>query len=103
MDKGIDNAIRQYVSEVAERTQGLVGAYLFGSYAKNQQRPDSDIDIAFVFNEMPDNEKFDRQVKLLLLAADFDTRIEPHPITVQDINSGNPFACEITHTGIKIH
>jgi predicted nucleotidyltransferase len=76
----------------------LVSACLFGSYAKNKQRPDSDIDIAFVFNELSDTDKFDWQVKLMLFAANFDSRIEPHPITLQDINSGNPFAYEITST-----
>jgi predicted nucleotidyltransferase len=102
MDKRTDNAIRRYVSEVSKQTSGIATAYLFGSYAKNKQREDSDIDIAFVFNELNDTEKFDWQVRLLLLASKYDSRIEPHPIALYDIDSGNPFAREIKQTGILI-
>jgi predicted nucleotidyltransferase len=102
MDKRTDNVIKRYVSDVSKQASCIVTAYLFGSYAKNKQREDSDIDIAFVFNELPDTEKFDWQVRLLLLASKYDSRIEPHPITLYDIDSGNPFAREIKQTGILI-
>jgi predicted nucleotidyltransferase len=102
MDKKTDSLIKQYVSAVVNQTPGAVTAYLLGSYAKNKQREDSDIDIAFVFNELADTERFDLQVRLLLLASKYDSRIEPHPIALHDINSGNPFAVEIEKTGILI-
>jgi len=37
----------------------------------------------------------------MLLAAKIDSRIEPHPISHEDFNSGNPFVDEIKRTGIK--
>lgn len=102
MDKGIDSIIRQYVDTVASKTPGFVTAYLFGSYAKNKETPDSDIDVALVIENLQDSDKFDLQVQLLLLASNFDTRIEPHPLSKQDICSENPFVYEILKTGIEI-
>lgn len=102
MDKGIDTTIRKFVFSVAGTTLGFVTAYLFGSYAKNLQTPDSDIDIAIVIEDLKDSEKFDLQVRLMMLASQFDTRIEPHPLSKSDLNSGNPFAYEIMRTGIEI-
>lgn len=102
MDKKTDTVIRQFVSTVAIQTPGFVTAYLFGSFAKNKQKPDSDIDIALIIDNLKDSDKFDVQVQLMLLASKFDSRIEPHPISKQDLISENPFIHEIKKTGIEI-
>ncbi|MDP3462359.1 MAG: nucleotidyltransferase domain-containing protein [Bacteroidales bacterium] len=102
MDKRTDSIIRQYISSVANQTPGFVTAYLFGSFAKNNQRPESDIDIALIIDNLRDSDKFDIQVQLMLLAAKFDSRIEPHPLSRQDFLSDNPFVYEIVKTGIEI-
>jgi predicted nucleotidyltransferase len=102
MDKEIGRIIRQYISTVSHQTPGFVTAFLFGSYAKNKQRPESDIDIALVINNLKDSEKFDTQVQLMLLASKFDSRIEPHPLSSDDLTSDNPFVHEIKRTGIEI-
>jgi len=103
MDKKVDRIIRQYISSVANQTKGFVTAYLFGSYAKNNQSPDSDIDIALIIDQLNDSDKFDIQVQLMLLAAQFDSRIEPHPLSKEDFDSDNPFVHEIKITGIEIN
>ena len=102
MDKGTDNAIRQFVFTAAGKTPGFVTAFLFGSYSKKLQTPDSDIDIAIVIEDLKDSEKFDLQVRLMMLASQFDSRIEPHPLSKCDLNSDNPFVHEIMRTGIEI-
>ena len=102
MDKKTDTIIRQFISTVANQTPGFVTAYLFGSFAKNSQKPDSDIDIALVIDNLNDSDKFDLQVQLMLLAANFDSRIEPQPLSKQDLNLDNPFVFEIKRTGIEI-
>jgi len=99
MDKG---TVKKYVDSVAKQLPGLVSAYIFGSYAKNTQRPESDIDVALVIDNLSDNDKFDTQVRLMMLASTIDNRLEPHPISSQDMNSNNPFAVEIGKTGIEI-
>lgn len=102
MDKKTDKIIRQYILTVANQTPGFVTAYLFGSFAKNNQRPESDIDIALIIDNLKDSDKFDIQVQLMLLASKFDSRIEPHPLSRQDLISNNPFVHEIKETGIEI-
>lgn len=79
---------------------GVKKAYLFGSCAKGNEREESDIDIAIVVENMPDF--FSTQRLLMKLRRSIDLRIEPHPIKEQDFNSSNPFAFEISNTGIEI-
>ncbi|MEE9432477.1 MAG: nucleotidyltransferase domain-containing protein [Melioribacteraceae bacterium] len=102
MDKRTNKIISDYISSVAKQNSQLTKAYLFGSYAKQTDRLDSDIDIALIINNLSDDGRFDLQVKLMLVASDFDMRIEPHPISNEDFNSDNPFVTEIKKTGIEI-
>jgi predicted nucleotidyltransferase len=102
MDKTINRTVKKYINSVAKLQPGLITAYLFGSYAKNNQRTDSDIDVALVIDNLPDNDRFNIQVQLMILASKIDNRIEPHPISKEDIISKNPFAVEILRTGIEL-
>jgi len=102
MDKKTNEVINKYISSVANMHTDLLKVFLFGSYAKQSERPDSDIDIAFIIKDLKEDDKFDLQVQLMLLAADFDYRIEPHPISNSDFSSEYPFALEIKNTGIEI-
>ncbi|RPH33624.1 MAG: nucleotidyltransferase domain-containing protein [Bacteroidales bacterium] len=102
MDKGINITINQYISLIKKNHKGIKRAILFGSYAKNNERLDSDIDIALIFDKLNDSDKFDLQVQLMLLASQIDSRIEPHPISKKDFNSNSPFIIEIKRTGIEI-
>ena len=102
MDKGINRTVKKYVDSVAKQHPGLISAYIFGSYARNTQRLESDIDVALVIDNLSDNDRFDMQVRLMMLASTIDNRIEPHPISSQDMSSNNPFAVEIRKTGIEI-
>lgn len=72
MDKKISRIVKTYIDSVLIQQPGLISAYIFGSYAKNKQRTESDIDIALVIDNLPDNERFETQVKLMLLASQID-------------------------------
>jgi uncharacterized protein len=102
MDKKTDSAIKQYIHSVAGKMPGLISAYVFGSYAKNTNTPDSDIDIALIIDNLRDSERFDLQIQLMLIASQIDNRIEPHPVSKNDMNSGSPFVYEIIKNGIEI-
>ena len=90
------------VNSVAKEHPELISAFIFDSYAKDKQHIESDIDIALVMENLSDDDKFDTQVKLIILASKIDNRIEPHPISKHDLNSNNPFAVEIRRTGIEL-
>ena len=102
MDKNIDITIVKYLNLIKEKFSDIESAYLFGSYAKGKSTDDSDIDVALIFTDLDDSRRFDIQVQLMLLAAQIDSRIEPHPISHDDFNSGNPFVVEIKKTGIEV-
>lgn len=63
---------------------------------------DSDIDLALIFTNLDDSKRFEIQVQLMLLAAKIDSRIEPHPLSQDEFNSGNPFVVKIKKPGIKL-
>ena len=102
MDKATNRKIIDFISDLRKENGMILKAFLFGSYAKNTNRTDSDIDIAFVVEDIKDDEKFDLQVQLLLLSSKYDSRIEPHIISKDDLNSNDPFVAEILNAGIEI-
>ncbi len=102
MDKNIDSTIAKYLDLIKENFSDIERVYLFGSYAKGKSTDDSDIDVALIFTNLDDSERFDIQVQLMMLAAQIDSRIEPHPISHDDFDSGNPFVVEIKKTGIEV-
>lgn len=102
MDKNIDIAVAKYLDLIKEQYSEIESAYIFGSCAKGKSTDDSDIDLALIFTNLDDSKRFDIQVQLMLLASKIDSRIEPHPISREDFNSGNPFVAEIKKTGIEI-
>lgn len=102
MDKSTNKNISDYIASIAEQNPRLIKAYLFGSYARQLNKPESDIDVALVIENLNDDEKFDLQVQFMLLATRFDSRIEPHPVSSNDFDSSNPFIAEIKKTGIEI-
>jgi predicted nucleotidyltransferase len=102
MDKEINKIIIRYINLLRKKYTDFEGVYVFGSYARGNATRDSDIDLALIFRELDDSKRFDIQVQLMLLASQIDTRIEPHPISLDAFYSGNPFAAEIKKTGFKI-
>ncbi len=102
MDKTVDKEIINFLNIIKENYMDIEIAYLFGSYVKGKATEDSDIDIALIFKNMDDSKRFDMQVELMRIASKIDSRIEPHPISHDYFNSGNPFAAEIRNTGVEI-
>lgn len=91
---------RKYLLLLLQRNYPVSRMFLYGSYARGNHHPDSDIDLAIILNEMDD--PFQTQVELLQLTWNFDTRVEPHPFDTCDFASMNPVIREILKTGIEI-
>lgn len=102
MDVRTNKRIRDFVLSVKQKRNDLTEVYLFGSYAGENEHNESDIDLALVMSDLSDDMRFNLQVELMALAADYDIRIEPHPIGLSDFNRANPFAAGIMRTGIEI-
>jgi uncharacterized protein len=91
---------REYFLLLLQRNYQVKRIFLYGSYARGNQNPDSDIDLAIILNELPG--PFQTQVNLLKLKWNFDTRVEPHPFDEKYFISTNPVINEILLTGIEI-
>lgn len=101
VNPSILNTAKRYVSSIPP-DMGVKRAYLFGSYAKGTNREGSDIDIALVFDYLPDF--YAVQLFLMKLRRNLDLRIEPHPMEDQDFNGEiSPLAREVAKTGVQIN
>ena len=100
MDKTNALDIAQKYAEVVSKNFEFQKIILFGSYVKGNPHEDSDIDIAIVFPNY-DN-RLDRQVELMKLTRQIDTRIEPHPFREQEFDVSNPFVNEIVRYGMPL-
>ncbi|MFZ1987183.1 MAG: nucleotidyltransferase domain-containing protein [Desulfatitalea sp.] len=90
----------KYAVFLKKTKPGIKKVYLFGSYAKGSSHEDSDIDIAIIFDKLPDS--FDMQVELMKVRRKFDTRIEPHPFSEAEFNLSNPLASDILKNGLEL-
>jgi predicted nucleotidyltransferase len=93
------NIVQQYAKALKDRFD-FQKVILFGSHARGNPHKDSDIDIAIVFSNY-DN-RIDRQVELMKLTRQIDTRIEPHPFRESEFNVSNPFVNEIVTNGMVV-
>jgi len=100
MDKTNALEIAQKYAEVLRNKFDFIKIFLFGSYVKGNSHKNSDIDIAIVFPDF-DN-RLDRQVELMKLTRQIDTRIEPHPFRENEFVPSNPFVNEIIRNGMEV-
>lgn len=99
MDKGeVVNKLIDY-KNVLSKHFDLDKLVLFGSYAKGNQREDSDIDVAVIVNSI-DKDFFSYAPLLWRLRRNIDDRIEPILIDKHHDESG--FLSEILKTGLII-
>ena len=92
--------IDTYIKRLLLNKINIHSAYLFGSYAKEQNKKDSDIDLAIILYKITN--QFDTEIKMMTLRKKDETIIEPHVFEKRDFNRKNPFIYEIINSGIKI-
>lgn len=86
----MDIEVTEKVKEYAEAVKNLMPVkmiVLYGSYAKNTERPSSDIDIAVVVDKIKGN-YLEQSRQLFHLVWDIDTRIEPVLLSTREDKSG---------------
>jgi uncharacterized protein len=90
--------VRAY-SQLLQKYFSVEHVYLFGSYAKQTQTEDSDIDVAIIVKKL--NEDYFKTNPLLWkLRREIDDRIEP--ILVEQDFDDSGFITEIENNGICI-
>jgi len=96
----VQRSIGEFLAAVREERR-ITAAYLYGSEARGQAGPWSDIDVAIISPDFADD-LFAAQLALMKLAAKMDERIEPRAFTPESFNLNNPLASVIQDTGIRI-
>lgn len=94
--------VRAFAEAICQQQISLRKVVLFGSYARNEQRQFSDIDVALVADEFTGFGFQD--VGLLgdtVIRKEF-VDIEPHTFSPEQFTDWNPFVQEIKRTGIVI-
>jgi predicted nucleotidyltransferase len=96
----VQRSLREFLAAVREDRR-ITAAYLYGSEARGQAGPWSDIDVAIISPDFGDD-LFAAQLALMKLAAKMDERIEPRAFTPESFNLNNPLVSAIQDTGIRI-
>lgn len=95
--------IKQFAQKLKAKGIRFQKIILFGSYAQDRARVDSDIDIA-VISEDFGVDRFEERVLLTKIAYYVDARIEPHPVSLSEytVEDWQTFVHEIKTKGIEI-
>jgi len=102
MDK--DNAIKlttKYLNRVRANNIKFSEAWLFGSYAKEKQNENSDIDLAIVLDDC-EIKNFETEVRLMVIRDGDETIIEPHTFSKDEFNISIPIVNQIISHGEKL-
>ena len=77
-------------------------AYIFGSYSKGTENRMSDIDVAIISSNLSDD-RFSERIRLMKIASNIDSRIEPVPFNLNTFVEEDPLVWEILKTGLLIY
>ena len=95
--------VHDYLHEIRALGVGIRQAFLFGSFARNQQHEWSDIDVALVADDFIGIAALDKdRFRLLHILPKF-INIETHTFPTVRFEKGDPFIEEIKKTGIEIN
>ena len=96
----VQHSVKEFIAAVRKERR-ITAAYLYGSEARGQVGPWSDIDVAIISPDFAED-LFAAQLALMMLAAKMDERIEPRAFTPESFNLSNPLASAIQDTGIRV-
>ena len=90
--------IKRFKEDLIKKGIPVDQMILFGSYAKGQPKPWSDLDVCVVSKSFG-KDSYDEMVRLMIIASDIEPRLEPHPYHPNDLKDKyDPLAHEIrTH------
>lgn len=96
------NKVKQFVKEISSLGVSLDKVILFGSYASNNQREDSDIDVALVSRSFTGFGFEDRKLFSRINIRKEFIEIETKTYPTEYFEKGDPFINEILNSGVEI-
>lgn len=101
LNSSIAKLVAAYL-RVVSKTMPVDRMIVFGSYAKGNNKPWSDIDVAVVSRRLGRDPHTER-VMLSGLVDSIDSRIEPHPLSPEELaDPWDPLAAEIRRYGVQV-
>ncbi|MCL2831911.1 MAG: nucleotidyltransferase domain-containing protein [Treponema sp.] len=99
----ITEIANQYIADV-KKAMPIDKVYLYGSWAKGEQKENSDVDICFFSHAFESKRKLDILTDLFYLKIkyDKDLLLEPNAFPTSELYNDNPFVKEILRTGVEI-
>ena len=94
--------VKAFAESIRSQHISLRKVILFGSYARDEQRPFSDIDVALVADEFTGFGFQDVGLIGAAIAQKPFVDIEPHTFSPEQFTDWNPFVQEIKRTGIVV-
>lgn len=94
--------VRAFAQKLRAQHLSLRQVVVFGSYASNEQRKSSDIDVALVADEFNGFGFHDVGLIGDVLSEKQFLDIEPHTFSPEQFTDWNPFVQEIKRTGIVV-
>ncbi|HEC99337.1 MAG TPA: nucleotidyltransferase domain-containing protein [Proteobacteria bacterium] len=101
IDTDLISNISKFIDRLNKEAFRIDAIYLYGSYAKGEPHKWSDIDIAIVSQDVPED-NFDETVRLSVIASQIDSRIELVLFRPDDFIDENPLVWEIKKSGIPL-
>jgi len=101
-DKSIINLVKQFARDVSAEGVNLKKVILFGSYAQNKHRRDSDIDVALIADDFKGFVYLDLDLFIKAKIKKSYSKIQVQTFSNSQFTGGNPFIGEIIRTGIEI-
>ncbi len=98
----IKEIVKRYYKILLREGYPVEKVLLFGSYSRNDQVENSDIDLAIVLAKFS-QDRFNTRLELMKFTRDFDEVIEPHPFLASEFDEPDPFLSEILKTGETIY
>jgi predicted nucleotidyltransferase len=99
-DSDVLKAISGFLEALQRSDIRLKAAYLYGSHATGEARPDSDIDVALISEDFGDWLEDHKRIVGALLSC--DARIEPVRFHPKEFCDENPLAWEIKTKGVRL-
>ncbi|MBI5236532.1 MAG: nucleotidyltransferase domain-containing protein [Deltaproteobacteria bacterium] len=95
--------IKRFVKALKAQGISVERVILYGSYAKGNARPDSDIDAAIVSKDFG-VDRVEEGMTLFKIAGKVDSRLEPVPISIKAFENDTwvPLIYEVREKGIEL-
>jgi predicted nucleotidyltransferase len=99
-----DREIRRAVEKLVSQLRGVKAVILFGSRARGDWGPWSDVDLLVIADF--EERYLDRLSRILELLSDVKLPIEPHPYTLEEaaamLRKGNPLLVDALEEGVVL-